>query len=72
MKKEKISDTKIITSIREMIEVMQIKVKNNIIEKSRELDISRKDLSTLAEVIDSTMMNSFSDSVEYTVSKIKS
>ena len=71
-KKNEIQDAKIINAIRQMVEVMQIKVKNNLVEKSKDIKVTRDELVVITQIIDASLMNIFSESVENIVKEIKS
>mgnify|MGYP003128102177 FL=1 len=69
--KNEISDIKIITAVRQLIDVMQVKVKNNLVEKSRDVKITKEELNAVIQVVDSTIINSFTDQIENIVKQIK-
>ena len=71
MKNKEIDDMQIITAIRQLVDVMQVKVKNNLVQKSRDFKISKEDLSTIAEIVDISIMNSFTNSIDSIVRQIK-
>ena len=64
---------KIIQAMRQLVEVMQINLKNEIISKKSEMNISIEDdsLKKLLFLIDETLMNSFSDKIETVVKNIE-
>ena len=71
MAKKEIKDEKIIQSVRQLFELAQTKSKNNVFEKSNELNISRKDLETIITIVDASIMQAFALGISNTVKDIK-
>jgi len=70
-KKLVIKDSQIILSVKELVELIQIQTKNNIVEKSRDLTIDKKDLAAIVSVADASIMNAFTVGIDNVVKNIK-
>ena len=71
MAKKEIKDEKIIQSVRQLFELAQTKSKNNVFEKSSDLNISRKDLETIITIVDASIMQAFTLGISNTVKEIQ-
>ena len=68
----KISERQIIASVKQLVDLIQIQTKNNLVEKSRDLTVERKDLEAMVSIIDASIMNAFTSGIDRVVSDIKS
>ena len=66
-----IKDSQVISSVKELIELIQIQTKNNIVEKSRDLSIEKKDLAAIVSVVDASIVNAFTSGIDNVVRNIK-
>ena len=66
-----IKDSQVITSVKELVELIQIQTKNNIVEKSRDLSIDKKDLAAIVSVVDASIINAFTSGIDNVVRNIK-
>jgi transposase len=66
-----IKDSQVISSVKELIELIQIQTKNNIVEKSRDLSIEKKDLAAIVSVVDASIVNAFTNGIDNVVRNIK-
>ena len=71
MSSKSIKDSKIILSVKELVELIQIQTKNNIVEKSRELSITKNDLAAIVSITDASIINAFTNGIDNVVKNIK-
>ena len=63
--------TSVTIAISEMIDIIKLSVANTLVEKSKDLDLDRKKLQKLNALIESAITNSYVNSMDNVIKKIK-
>lgn len=70
-KSEVISDTKITSSVANLVSFIKDQAKNSLVEGSRGMNISRDDLIKISEIIDNSITQSMVNGMQSVVDSIK-
>tara|TARA_B100001093_G_C25951074_1_gene645068 strand:- start:179 stop:409 length:231 start_codon:yes stop_codon:yes gene_type:complete len=66
-----VTERQIITSVKQLVDIIQLQTKNNLVEKSRELTVDRNELEAMISIIDASIMNAFTSGIDRVVKDIK-
>ncbi len=63
-------ESKVTTSVKDLIDFIKIQAQNNIVEQTRELDVERSDLQKICRIVDMSITASFLNGIDNVVKQV--
>ena len=70
IKKNILTEAEITSSLRQLVELMQVQTKNNLVAKSKDIKLERDQLEKIANIVDASIMNAFTRGIDSVLEKI--
>jgi hypothetical protein len=70
-KKTVMTDAQIINAVKQLVDVIQIQTKNNLVEKSRDLRLTKSDLNAIVSITEASINNAFTSSIDSVLKALK-